>query len=756
MSNFEKLKLLIQKDRLTPDLEKYYIKELYYLECNEKDCEYILSAYEKLKKDNIKTQNPNNSTIIYLIGLSDKKPQMGITRTPVALPDIDYDTDGRDQIKSYLVSKYGSDKVSLLGTYNTLKTKGAIKDVVRQVRPEISFEEVNKITKKFDLLKRTDYKTEIEFFEATLDTDKETKKWFEQNKDINDAVRQLLGNAKSTGIHAGGIVVSRVDIKEIVPLTYERNEQIWVTQPEMADVEGAGLIKYDFLGLKTLGDLNRCIKLVNSRHGTSYTLSNVPLDEKDILKEFKKGNTTSVFQFNTDLATSILIKLNSVDSIDDLATITSIARPGPLNMGMDNSFINRKNGKEPVKYLHPLLEPILKNTYGIFCYQEQIMQTVQIVGGLSGDESVTVLKGMGKKQLEKILKYKEKFLKYAQMHHSISEELSAEIWEYLQAFAEYGFNRSHAVAYACVSYLCMWFKERYPVEWVAAVLDGADKDDFKIMYTQWNKYIQRPDINFSKNSYYIQEDNKHVVMPFSSINGVGEKAVSALVAAQPFASFSDFFNRIDKRKVNKSVVISLIFAGVFDRFKQSPEMSDNKFRKLTVKEFIDLRHKDKKPAKLEREQDELLIREIEGLNRGQILMKEIGLLNFTAFDYHSYYKDKMTTESKNIFGKEARRPHEIIGYPDKTDVVIGGAIESIAFVPIKTGKHIGKERAIIKLTNMGGAVEVVIFPWTLEKDDSAGGSLRKLVELTPIIVKGQVNIWNGNFSVIFKEGLILA
>jgi DNA polymerase-3 subunit alpha len=751
----DKIKSLILADRVTPEVQVNIDKELFYLECNPADLKYMLSAYDFVKANGSKFSNPNNSALAYAIGITDSMPTTRITQTPTGLPDLDYDTDARDEIKEYLVAKYGRDNVSLLGTYNTLKTKGAIKDVVRHLKPDMSFDEINRITKKFDVVKRTDYKTELEYFNAALEADRELQEWFERNPDIKGPVLLLLGNAKSTGVHAGGIVVSKVDIKSVVPLSFERTEKIWVTQPEMADVEAAGLIKYDFLGLITLGDLNRCMKLTNLRHGTKYTLSNIPMDDPEMFAQFIKGNTVSVFQFSTPLATGILTKLKKIESVLDLALITSIGRPGPMNMGMDVSFIRRNNGSEPIEYEHPALEQILKETYGIVVYQEQVMQIVIEIGGLSSDESLTVMKAMSKKKLDKIVKFKEQFVNNAQKQHKMKKELAERIWQLMESFAEYGFNKSHALAYACVSYLCMWFKQKYPLEWIASVLQGADKDDFKTMYQYWSTYIQKPDINLSRSTYQISEQGK-VVMPFSAVNGIGAKALENLTLTQPYASFEDFFSKIDKSKVNRTVIINLIFSGCIDSFKPA-EMSENKWRKQLVRTYIELRHKQSKPAKLERERDEALLKEVDGLNRGHILMKEIGLLNFTAFDYHSYYKDKMTVIAKQHFGKEAARPVDSMGLPDGTEVVVGGAIETIDFVPIKTGKSKGKERAIIRLTNLGGSVEVIIFPSTLERDDRAanGGTLRKLAELTPIIIKGKVNIWNEKYSIVFQEGLIL-
>jgi intein/homing endonuclease len=1138
MTNFEKLVSLLKQDRITPDVQHLVDRELFWLECNDSDSQYVLKCYDELTAQGIKTSNQNNSSIMYVLGLTDTKPKSPITQSPTTLPDIDYDTDARDPIKNYLVSKYGKNKVSLLGTYNTLKVKGAVKDVVRQIREDMGFEEVNKITKKFDIIKRTDsdaikeilvncadakdfayitdYSSELAFFYACQENDPELKKWLTENPEVTEAVTQLLGNAKSTGIHAGGIVVSGKDITNIVPLTFNRDEELWVTQPEMGDVEGAGLIKYDFLGLNTGGDLNRCIKLINKRHGTNYTPSNIPLDEKEIFNEFQKGNTVSIFQFSTDLVTPNLSKLKSIDSIMDLAIITSIYRPGPLKMAMDKSFIKRKNGDEKIEYLHPSLESHLKSSYGIFCisenskvltksgqkniqdvkvgdlvrtedgswqkvllntyngekktvrirctngeelvctpdhkvltqdgwkeagiltnkdliksfwvseersivgtdkdwlaglaiadgdltastiniacsskefadkvctiatkeynlenahskkygrcwyavlsqknghngsfssdfrpnqfiqaisklglkdktcytkflpkdytlsmlagfiegdgnlqnnsirlkneqlayeiylalqsyritsryfidtdgaytvsfndyegklpfkikkyrhskgpaqvyvprsyiegvkinftarsnrklyqrlsnpkqlrivsidiakelnvniphtnwanvltvkedsvrkvydlsvenvhsfvtgglvthncFQEQIMTAVMDLGGISPSDSVVVLKAMGKKLKDKLIKFREKFIKNSQLKYKMDEALATKIWEHIEAFAEYGFNLSHAIAYACVSYLCMWLKTHYPLEWITAVLSGSDKEDFKIMYLHWNQYLQRPNINLSKHSYFINDQDKKVIMPFTAINGVGDKAVDSIIAAQPFVSFEDFYKRIDKRKVNKNVISNLIFSGCFDQYKL-PEVSENKWRKYLVKELIALRHADKKPSKLEREQDEKLLMDVENMNRGRILMKEISLLNFTSFDYHTYYKDKMTTYSRQAFGKEASKPHEVLGLPNKAEVVVGGAVDSIKHMPIKSGKFMGKDRMIIRLTNQGGQIDVVIMPWILE--GPGGEELRKLEDGMPMIIKGTINIWNDMYSISFKEGVTL-
>lgn len=762
---FEKLKALLNPKRMKEINKEYLAKELEYLEFNPNVAEYVFKTQEQIKTKGEKTGNENNSTVSYCLDITDKLPKDFIKSTPTTLPDFDYDTDGRDEVKEFLVRKYGKNHVTLMGTIGTLKTKGALKDIIRQLRPlkdsngvilkpEVSFEEVNELTKKFNLLKPTDFKTEIEFYEASIEADSNLKKWVNDNKDIDEALRMLLGNAKSTGIHAGGIVVSSRNVLEVMPMTWSFDEKMWVTQSEMGYVERSGLIKYDFLGLKTLGDLNRVLKLVNERHGTSYNLSNIPMDEEEILELFVKGATESVFQFNTDLATSILVQLKVVRSILDLAMITSIARPGPLQMGMDKTFISRNTEREDTEFLHHTLKPILKDTYGILCYQEQIIQIAKAVGDFDNDASVSIMKALSKKQLDKVVKYKEKFIKNAQKH-GYTPAKADQLWQLMESFASYGFNLSHAAAYACVSYLCMWFKMHYPAEWYSAVLSGADKDDFKVLYPKWKDYIKKPDINLSKDSFVIDAENK-VVMPLNAINGVGVKAVENIIKNQPYATFADFHNKIDKRQVNKATTISLIFSGVFDSMKPA-DCSENKWRKMLILEFLKLKYIVKKPSKAEKEQDDQFIKDVANMNRGAMLMKEISLLNFTAFNYFEYYKDKMTDGARQKFGYEAITPGKVAEYPDSSIVVVGGSIEEITIAPVKNPKSkiFGQEMARIKLGNAGETIEVVLFPRQLQDDDKAGGMIRQLQEYTPIVIKGRVSRFGGGLSLTYEAGWIL-
>lgn len=769
----EKIELLKSKFvKQDKDIKEFIENELFFVECNEEYLDYLLNLVEK-KID--KVENSQNSSLFYCLGLSDQKPTKEINSSPTTLPDIDYDTMARDEVKQYLVNDFGIERVTLMGTFNSLKSKGAIKDVLRQLRPEMEFKDVNEFTKHFDELKATDYKNDEEFFQATKENVPEVKEFFEQNPDVLESVENILGNLKATGVHAGGIVVAGDDVARIVPCTFDNKKDFMlVTQPDMKYVEWAGLIKYDFLGLKTLNDFLKAFRLIEKRHGIRLSYSQIPKKDPKVYKKFTDGDTMSVFQFNKDWVKRILKDLKEIRSIEDLAIITSILRPGPMEMGMHHTFIKRVNGEEEIVYDHPSLEEILKDTYGIIVFQEQVMMTVRKLGGLSGSESVVVLKAMGKKQLDKLIKFKTKFIenakkKYPDMANKvqfsdpedptkfIEVTLAEKIWLYLQAFAKYGFNKSHAVAYSTVSYMCMWLKHYYPIEWTTACMSGADKDDFKEFYAEWFNVIVKPDINNSKKEYSISKYDgiEKAIMPFSFINDVGDKAVDSIIECQPYVSFEDFYNRVDKRKVNKKCIVALILSGTFDSF--NTEMKTFDFRKKLCYDFFKLRESDKKTSKKDQIENMNFLDELKNLSRGNMLIKEINLLNLTSFDYFTFYKQIMTEGAKKMFGQEAITPGEAKLRRVKSIVVVGGAIKDKRYFPIKKegSRLFGKDIAKITLVNGDEQISVTVFPDQLERDMSGNNPIRDAEINTPIIIQAEVTSYNGEIGLTYKKGWTL-
>lgn len=775
-----KLQKMFNSKKMKDVNQEFLTKELYYIECNDELIHYYQNVATKIKTDNLKLENKNDSTLSYLLDMTDELPKKFVKHSEPSMPDFDYDTDGRDEVKAYLMKKNGFKHTTLIGTLGSLKTKGAVKDVIRQLRPDMDVtKEVNPLTEKFNVIKTTDeekirdtlqlamaqknvdysavdFKSELAFFYACLEAEPKLHQWFDENQKVKDAVVLLLGNAKGTGVHAGGIVVSRKEIMELCPLTWSYDEDIWVTQYEMNYVEKAGLIKYDFLGLKTLEDFNRVLKLINARYPDKIVLNKIPMDDKLIFELFVKGKTESVFQFNGPLPISILTQLKEVRGIDDLAMITSIARPGPLAMGMDRTFIKRNTGEDPVEYLHPSLEPILQETYGLICYQENLLQISQQIGHLHPQDSVKFMKSLSKKKPEAVAKLIEKINKTAVEKYHFKPEVAKELMDTMQAFSLYAFNKSHAAAYACVSYLCMWFKHYYPAEWISAVLSGAKKEDLEILYPKWKDFIVPPSINQSKDTFQINDDNK-VVMPFNAVNGVGEKAVVEIISKQPYSSFDDFMNRVDLTVVSKTPVLAMIFSGIFDSFKPEEE-STQRWRKILVRDYFKLKftlaekRTGKKTSKKDVEEAKKFFEDVVAMNRSAILMKEISLLNFTAFDYYEYYLREMTDGARQKFGKQAIRPGEAQKYPTDSVVVVGGMIEDIEFKRTKKGG----EMVIVKVSNNGYTLDVTIFDRQIKEDDESDSKvIRNLKKYMPIIVKGKVNRYNGRLSLIWSDAHLL-
>lgn len=302
-------------------------------------------------------------------------------------------------------------------------------------------------------------------------------------------------------------------------------------------------------------------------------------------------------------------------------------------------------------------------------------------------------------------------------------------------------GNSHAVAYATVSYICMWLKYYYKLEWITGVLSNADKDDFKQFYSEWNKYITKPDINKSKGYYVIEKvgEEEKSVMPFSFINGLGDKAVEAIVEKQPYRNFQDFVERVDMRKVNKTAIMSLILSGTFDPLNNEG-ISKEEYRKKIAKDFYDLRRKIKKPSKKEAEEQEAILKEIVNLTRGQMLMKEVSLLNLTAFDYHEFYKKDMTKTAFQKYGMEAMTPKQAASMDSGSSVVVGGAIESIKIFPIMNGKSRGQDMARLTLINKDEKIAVTVFADYLVRDSNGRNAIRDLQEYTPVIVKGKLQV----------------
>jgi DNA polymerase-3 subunit alpha len=478
----------------------------------------------------------------------------------ITMPDIDIDfcQEGRDDIIKYVTEKYGQDKVSQIITFGKMQAKGVIRDVGRAM--DIPYSEADRIAK---LIPNT--------LNITLNEAIKAEPRLAQEEKNNPQIAKLLslsrileGINRHASTHAAGVVISDVPLVERVPLCSPKDDV--VSQYSMNDIQTVGLTKFDFLGLKTLTVIKNALNFIKESKGIEIDIDNLPLDDKKTYELLMKGETDGVFQLESSGMRDLAINLKP-DHIEDIIALIALYRPGPMKMLPE--FTARKQGKTKITYELPQLETILKETYGIILYQEQVMQIAGAIGGYSMSEADTLRKVMSKKKAADMDKEKPKFLEGAKKH-KINENKAKTIWEQMETFAEYGFNKSHSTSYAIIAYQTAYLKAHYPAAFMAALLTSEkDNRDKIIKYMSACKElginILPPDLNESQRDFTISGENIRFGM--AAIKNVGLSAVDSIISVRQegkFTSFMDFLSRVDLRKVNKRVIESLIKCGAFD------------------------------------------------------------------------------------------------------------------------------------------------------------------------------------------------
>lgn len=511
------------------------------------------------------------SIVAYLLGITDIDPlkynllfERFLNPERVTMPDIDTDFcyQRRDEVIEYVKKHYGDEHVAQIVTFGTMKAKGAVRDVGRVL--DMPYADVDKIAKLIpnDLGMTLDKALEIstDFRKAYEDND--------QNKRVIDFARQIEGLPRHSSTHAAGIVIARDPVTEYMPVQISE-DGTFITQYDKDLVEELGLLKMDFLGLRTLTVIADTIKNVKMSRGEILDISSIPLEDEETSKLLCAGETGAVFQMESDGMTKLVVDL-APTSFADLIPTVALYRPGPLGSGMVKDFIDGRNGKKTVTYMHPLLEPILKETFGVVLYQEQVMQIVQALAGFSLGQADILRRAMGKKKHELLMKQKADFLKGTKTN-GISDELAGKIFDLLTHFADYGFNKSHSAAYALVAWQTAYLKAHYPVEFMAAMLTSVKDDSDKT-----SEYIELcrameikvlpPDVNASSMTFTVDGDS--IRFGLAAVKNVGEAAVSSIVSSRQengeYKSLLDFCTRVDSKAVNKRVIESLIRCGAFD------------------------------------------------------------------------------------------------------------------------------------------------------------------------------------------------
>ncbi len=515
------------------------------------------------------------SAVAYCIGITNIDPilydllfERFLNPERISMPDIDidFDDDGRQKVIDYVVNKYGRNQVAQIVTFGTMAPKMAIRDVARV--KDLPLSEANRLSKLVPEKPGTTFQQALD----SVPELQEIKRGKGLSSEIINLAETLVGSVRGTGIHAAGVIIAPDDLMEYIPVRTDKDSDLFITQLDGSVVEAAGMLKMDFLGLKTLNIIKTALDTIKRNHNVDIDIDHIPLDDEKTFQLYQRGDTIGTFQFESEGMRQWMQKLKPTD-IEDLIAMNALYRPGPMQF--IPNYIDRKHGKEKVEYPHPLLEPILKNTYGIMVYQEQIMQTAQVMAGYTLGGADLLRRAMGKKKIEEMNKQRTIFVKGAKEHHNIDSKKAEEVFAVMEKFAQYGFNRSHSAAYSVVAYQTGYLKANYPAEYMAAVLThNMDKTDKVTIFMEDCKHlgieVLGPDVNESSHFFDVNKDGQ-IRFGLGAIKGSGESAVNAIIEERNkngnYKQIFEFTKRSNLRVVNKKTFECLAMSGAFDCFE---------------------------------------------------------------------------------------------------------------------------------------------------------------------------------------------
>ena len=616
----------------------------------------------------------------------------------VTLPDIDVDLCyiRRDEVIAYVRSRYGADKVSQIVTFGTMAAKASIRDVARVL--DISYSESSRIVKMIpNVLNIT--------IDAALKKSKELREEYDSNPDskkIIDFARKLEGLPRHSSVHAAGVVISKVPLDEIVPLQISNG--VVVTQYDKDKVEELGLLKMDFLGLRTLTIMAETLTNIKTSRGVELELSKIPLRDKKTAAMFAAGNTGAVFQMESPGMTAMVKELRP-KGFEDLIPTVALYRPGPLGSGMVTDFIAGKHGRKRPQYLHPKLEPILKETFGVILYQEQVMQIVQTLAGFTLGQADILRRAMSKKKAEILLAQKENFLRGCESN-GLEKSLAEKIFELLSHFADYGFNKSHSAAYGLLAWQTAYLKAHYPAEYMAAMMSGTPDVEKISSYIELSRKmgikVLAPDINFSTGHFTV--DSGAIRFGLSAIKTVSDSTVENIIKERKFGKFkslTDFCGRLDVKAVPRRSLENLIKCGAFDSLDK---------RRTALLESLDAvmtagitRQQERKSGAINLFGDEELhettfkIPSVKERSLKEILVWEKETLGFYISGHPlDTFRDKLSAlkASKDLDKFLGKR------------VKVGGLITNVRQIMTKKGDSM----AFITLEDFDGEIKVTLFP----------------------------------------------
>ncbi|MFA5208475.1 MAG: DNA polymerase III subunit alpha [Candidatus Paceibacterota bacterium] len=673
----------------------------------------------------------------------------------ISPPDIDLDfTDKRrDEVINYVAEKYGRNKVAQIITFGTMAAKASIRDVGRALGYQYSY--CDKIAKMIPMgFSLSETLEKIDEFKSLYESDKEAER-------LIDLALKIEGCARHASTHACGVVISRNPLDDSVPIQHPtQDENGIVTQYEMHAVESMGLLKMDFLGLKNLTIIEETLKRIYAVRGINVDIDRIPLDDPKTYKLLQDGDCIGVFQLESDGMRRYVKQLKPTE-IEDIIALVALYRPGPMQHIPE--YINGKHKRKEVKYMHPLLKPILENTYGIPVYQEQIMRIAQDLAGFTLAEADILRKAIGKKIEKLLMEQKDKFVD-GMKKNKIDERIAVELWHWIEPFARYSFNKSHAACYAIIAYQTAYLKANYPVEYMAALLtaEGSDLERISILIEECKKMkieVLPPEINESFSNFSVVPDKRQIRFGLSAIKNVGYNIVELIVNERKknghFKTIEDFISRVEAKVLNKKSLESLTRAGAFDNLKERNQIL------LNLEKLLDWSKKNQKIKESGQRglfdnstsvsfSNGITLSNVEPANEYDKLMWEKELLGLYIsghpLEKHREMLEQQTTSIRKIVadlngtGAGSRNPFEKYIINGET-VTIGGIISSIKKILTKKGDPM----MFIKVQDLTDTIEVVVFPSMIEKNPYA------FVENKIVSITGRTDTKDGMPKVIASE-----
>lgn len=671
------------------------------------------------------------SLVAYCLGITDIDPvkynllfERFLNPERISMPDIDVDfcRDRRPEVISYVAEKYGKDHVAQIITFGTMAAKAAIRDVGRALK--MPYGEVDRIAK---LIPNAAHIT----IQETLKSEPQIKALYESSpsiRDMIDTAMRLEGLSRHASTHAAGVVISPAPLTDYTPLYRNPSDGSIMTQFDMGSIERIGLLKFDFLGLKTLTVINKTLGYIKD-NGKEFSLADISFDDRQTYELLSSGNTTGVFQLESPGMRDLLVKI-SPDRFEDIIAIVALYRPGPMKSGMIDEFIKRKKGKIPVKYDLPQLKELLDETYGVILYQEQVMSIANKLANFSMGQADILRKAMGKKKPEEMEKQKESFIQGA-VANRIPEKKASRIFDLMAYFAEYGFNKSHSAAYAYITYQTAYLKAHYPVEFTAATLSADMDNTDKIVKSiagcrEMGIDMLPPDINQSGNEFKVVGSS--IRFGLEAVKGVGSAAIDSIISTRdttgPFLSVANFIERIDQRKVNKKVLEGLIKAGAFDSLEGTRAAAMDTANRLLSGGFKYSCGRLRGQQSIFDDDPESHAEAVPEWSRDELLKYEKESLGFYITGH------PLTKYQPSLRKLGTRRISELEDMDDSAEVRIAGILTGIRKIQTRSKSEM---MAYCTIEDPESAVDVIVFPDLFR---SADAFLQKDI---PLLITGAVD-----------------